>query len=132
MSIQTQKTMLAQYAKDNGLENFRYFVDDGVSGTTFERSGFKQITSEIEAGKVDTVIVKDLSRLGREYLQMGYYCCWSDRTFGFGRVGINPLVRRVIRRTTNADHSALSVNVLPLQAEHFASAEARVQYHCEE
>lgn len=42
MSIQTQKTMLAQYAKDNGFENVQYFVDDGVSGTTFERSGFKK------------------------------------------------------------------------------------------
>lgn len=73
MSIQTQKTMLAQYAKDNGFENIQYFVDDGVSGTTFERSGFKQMISEIEAGKVGTVIVKDLSRLGREYLQTGYY-----------------------------------------------------------
>ncbi len=73
MSIQTQKAMLAQYAKDSGLENVRYFVDDGVSGTTFERSGFKQMISEIEAGRIGTVIVKDLSRLGREYLQTGYY-----------------------------------------------------------
>lgn len=73
MSIQTQKTMLAQYAKDNGFENVHYFVDDGVSGTTFDRDGFKQMISEIEAGKVGTVIVKDLSRLGREYLQTGYY-----------------------------------------------------------
>ena len=73
MSIQTQKTMLAQYAKDNGFENVQYFVDDGVSGTTFERNGFKKMISEIESGRVGTVIVKDLSRLGREYLQTGYY-----------------------------------------------------------
>ncbi len=73
MSIKIQKAMLAQYAKDSGLENVQYFVDDEVSGTTFERSGFKQMISEIEAGRIGTVIVKDLSRLGREYLQTGYY-----------------------------------------------------------
>lgn len=73
MSIQTQKAMLSQYAKDNGFTNCQHFVDDGVSGTTFDREGFKQMISEIEAGKVGAVIVKDLSRLGREYLQTGYY-----------------------------------------------------------
>lgn len=73
MSIQTQKKMLSQYAKDNGFTNCQYFVDDGVSGTTFDREGFKQMVREIEAGKVGTIIVKDLSRLGREYLQTGYY-----------------------------------------------------------
>lgn len=73
MSIQTQRIMLAQYANDNGLENIQYFVDDGINGTTFERSGFKKMISEIEARKVGAVIVKDLSRLSREYLQTGYY-----------------------------------------------------------
>ena len=73
MSIQTQKAMLKHYADENGLVNCQYFVDDGVSGTTFERKGFQSMIAEIENGKIGTVIVKDLSRLGREYLQTGYY-----------------------------------------------------------
>ncbi|MCD8239229.1 MAG: recombinase family protein [Clostridiales bacterium] len=73
MSIQTQKAMLKRYAEENGFINCEYFIDDGFSGTNFERPNFKKLISEIEAGRVETVIVKDLSRLGREYLQTGYY-----------------------------------------------------------
>ena len=73
MSIQTQKDMLKRYADENGHTNCMYFVDDGVSGTTFERQGFQSMIAEIENGNVGTIIVKDLSRLGREYLQTGYY-----------------------------------------------------------
>ena len=73
MSIQNQKAMLKQYAEENGHLNCKYFVDDGISGTTFERDGFQTMITEIENGNVGTVIVKDLSRLGREYLQTGYY-----------------------------------------------------------
>lgn len=73
MSIQNQKAMLKQYAEENGHLNCKYFVDDGISGTTFERDGFQNMITEIENGNVATVIVKDLSRLGREYLQTGYY-----------------------------------------------------------
>lgn len=73
MSIQNQKAMLEHYANENGHINCRFFIDDGVSGTTFERKGFQEMITEIENGNVATVIVKDLSRLGREYLQTGYY-----------------------------------------------------------
>ena len=73
MSIQNQKAMLQHYADENGHTNCRFFIDDGVSGTTFERKGFQEMIAEIENGNVGTVIVKDLSRLGREYLQTGYY-----------------------------------------------------------
>lgn len=73
VSIQTQKAMLKQYADENGLLNCKYFVDDGYSGTNYNRPDFQRLLSEIEDGKVGTVIVKDLSRLGREYLQTGYY-----------------------------------------------------------
>ncbi|MCD8239468.1 MAG: recombinase family protein [Clostridiales bacterium] len=72
-SIQTQKAMLKRYAEENGFTNCEYFIDDGWSGTNFERPSFKRMVSEIEAGRVEAVIVKDLSRLGREYLQTGYY-----------------------------------------------------------
>ena len=64
---------MLRYVQDNGFPNPQFYVDDGVSGTTFERDGFKAIMSDIEAGKVGIVITKDLSRLGRDYLKTGEY-----------------------------------------------------------
>lgn len=72
-SITNQKAILKKYADDNGFKNTAYYIDDGVSGTTFERDGFKAMMSDIEAGKISTVITKDLSRLGRDYLKTGEY-----------------------------------------------------------
>jgi len=72
-SITNQKIMLEDYAVENGFENIRHFTDDGVSGTTFERKGFRAMIDEIEAGNVATVICKDMSRIGRDYLQTGFY-----------------------------------------------------------
>ena len=72
-SITNQKAILKKYAEDNGFSNPVYYVDDGVSGTTFERDGFKAMMTDIEDGKVSTVITKDLSRLGRDYLKTGEY-----------------------------------------------------------
>lgn len=65
--------MLLRYTQDNGFPNPQFYVDDGVSGTTFDRDGFKAMMSDIEAGKVGIVITKDLSRLGRDYLKTGEY-----------------------------------------------------------
>ena len=72
-SITNQKAILKKYADDNSFGNTVYYVDDGVSGTTFEREGFKAMMADVEAGKVGTVITKDLSRLGRDYLKTGEY-----------------------------------------------------------
>ena len=72
-SITNQKAILKKYAEDNGFRNPVFYVDDGVSGTTFERDGFKSMMADVEAGKVGTVITKDLSRLGRDYLKTGEY-----------------------------------------------------------
>ena len=72
-SITNQKAILKKYADDNGFTNTVFYVDDGISGTTFDREGFKAMMSDIEAGKVSTVITKDLSRLGRDYLKTGEY-----------------------------------------------------------
>ena len=73
MSIQTQKAMLDLYAKEQGFTNCMYFVDDGFSGTNYNRPDFQRLLSMVEEGKVGVIIVKDLSRLGRDYLQTGYY-----------------------------------------------------------
>lgn len=72
-SIVNQKAMLKKYAEDHHFENTKFYVDDGYSGTNFNRPGFKAMLEDIEAGYVTTVIVKDMSRLGRNYLEVGYY-----------------------------------------------------------
>lgn len=72
-SIQTQKTLLTQYCSENHIPIAGYYCDDGWSGTNFERPQFRQMMDDIEDGKINTVIVKDLSRFGREYAQMGLY-----------------------------------------------------------
>ena len=72
-SITNQKIILEDYAAKNDFANIRHFTDDGVSGTTFERKGFRDMIDEIESGNVGTVICKDMSRIGRDYLQTGFY-----------------------------------------------------------
>ena len=72
-SIQHQRDLLEKFARDKGFENTLFLADDGYSGTNFERPSWKKIVEMIEAGEVSTLIVKDASRLGREYLQVGYY-----------------------------------------------------------
>jgi len=72
-SISNQKKLLAKHAKDFGYANIKYFVDDGISGTTFNRPGFQDMVSAIEQGYIEAVFVKDMSRIGRDYLQVGYY-----------------------------------------------------------
>lgn len=64
---------LEEFARQKGLRNIRHFSDDGYSGTNFNRPGFTALLEEIEAGRVETLVVKDLSRFGRNYLQVGYY-----------------------------------------------------------
>ena len=72
-SILHQRDLLESYAQAKGFENTLFLADDGYSGTNFERPSWKKIVEMIEAGEVSTLIVKDTSRLGREYLQVGYY-----------------------------------------------------------
>lgn len=72
-SIINQKNILKKYADDNGFKNTEFFVDDGYSGTNFNRPDWQRLNSCIDEGKIGTVIVKDMSRLGRDYLQVGMY-----------------------------------------------------------
>lgn len=69
--ITNQKQILADYARRNGYKNTQFFVDDGVSGTTFHRDGFQQMQKMVEDGLIGTIIVKNLSRFGREQIEMG-------------------------------------------------------------
>ena len=72
-SIINQKAILQKYADDNGFGNTMFFVDDGYSGTNFDRPDWEHLITLAEDGKIGTVIVKDMSRLGRDYLKVGYY-----------------------------------------------------------
>ena len=72
-SIQNQKKILLNYAKENGYTNYQFFVDDGYSGTTFDRPDFQRMIEGIKAGIIKRVIIKDMSRFGRDYLQVGIY-----------------------------------------------------------
>ncbi|MCR5237383.1 MAG: recombinase family protein [Lachnospiraceae bacterium] len=89
-SITNQKKMLEKYAADNGFENCRFYVDDGYSGISFDnRPAFKEMYAEIEKGNVGTVITKDLSRFGRNYLLVGQYLQILFPEFGVRYIAIN-------------------------------------------
>ena len=72
-SIVNQKNMLEMFAQDNGMKNLVFFVDDGISGTTFKRPAFEQAIELVNQGRVKNFIVKDLSRFGRDYLKVGMF-----------------------------------------------------------
>ena len=70
-SISNQREMLLRHAKDFGYKNTRIFIDDGVSGTTFDREGWQSLIAEVDEGNVEAIIAKDMSRIGRDYLRVG-------------------------------------------------------------
>lgn len=88
-SITNQRLMLEKYARDNGFDNVLFLADDGYTGTNFERPSWKQIEDMIKRGEVETLIVKDLSRLGRDYLQVGYYLELYFPNMGVRFIAIN-------------------------------------------
>ena len=88
-SILNQKKYLEEYARQKGMRNIRHFCDDGYSGINFNRPGFAALLEEIEAGRVENLLVKDLSRLGRNYLQVGYYTEILFPKKGFRFIAVN-------------------------------------------
>lgn len=110
-SIQNQKKYLEEYARQKGLRNIRHFYDDGYSGTNFNRPGFAALLEEIEAGHVEVLIVKDLSRFGRNYLQVGYYT-----EILFPKKGV-----RFIAVNNNVDSATPQDNSVSWQQKHSAS-----------
>ena len=73
VSIETQRTILQQYAKEQELHVVGEYIDDGWSGTTFERPNFKRMMADVDAGRVNCIVTKDLSRFGRDHIMVGYY-----------------------------------------------------------
>jgi len=88
-SIQNQRMMLEKYAADNGFENTLFLSDDGYSGTNFNRPAWNELMKLVENGEVSTIIVKDMSRLGREYLQVGQYTELVFPSYGIRFIAIN-------------------------------------------
>ena len=89
LSIENQKAMLLQYAREHHFPNPTFFVDDGVSGVTYDRPGFQAMLAEIEAGRVSVAIAKDLSRLGRNSALTGLYTNFTFPQNGVRFIAIN-------------------------------------------
>ena len=91
-SIANQKKLLAKYAKEHGFTNTKFYVDDGYTGTNFNRPGFQQMLEDMEMGYISTVIVKDSSRFGRNYLEVGQYtdCYFPEHNIRF--IAINDCI----------------------------------------
>jgi len=88
-SIVMQKKILEDFADRNGFKNIVHFTDDGWSGTRFDRPSFMKMIEEVEAGNVGAVIIKDMSRLGRDYLQVGMYSEVLFREKGVRFIAVN-------------------------------------------
>ena len=88
-SIVNQKKLLSKYAKDHHFPNPKFYVDDGYTGTNFNCPGFQEMIEDIEAGYVTTVIVKDLSRLGRDYIEAGKYTDFIFPSLGCRFIALN-------------------------------------------
>ena len=91
-SVANQRRLLSQKAKEMGLDNTRFYVDDGYTGTNFNRPGFQSMLDDIDMGYISTVMVKDLSRLGRDYVSVGYYTdqYFPERNIRF--IAVNDMV----------------------------------------
>lgn len=87
-SVINQKKYLEGYAADHGYDNIVHYTDDGWSGGNFERPAWKRLITDIEAGKVALVLTKDMSRIGRDYLQTGFYTEVLFRKFGVRFIAI--------------------------------------------
>ena len=95
-SIVHQKEILAKYAKEHGFTNIEFYVDDGFSGTNFNRPDFQRMMADAEEGKISTVIVKDMSRFGRDYIMVGL-CLHKDCLLPFTFTIKNAIIFALLR-----------------------------------
>lgn len=103
-SIDNQRTILRKYAEERGFEIHDEYVDDGVSGTTFQRPGVQRLLDDAKTGIINTIIVKDLSRFGRNYIEVGQYVDYVFPTFGIRFIAIQDNVD-----TENRDSGAMEM-----------------------
>ena len=107
LSIENQKTILLEYAKKNHFPNPVFFVDDGYSGTNYDRPGFQSMLVEIEAGRVGIVITKDLSRLGRNSALTGLYTNFTFPQYGVRYIAINDNYDTIDPNSVNNDFAGI-------------------------
>ena len=88
-SISTQKLILSKYATEHGFAQTRFYIDDGYTGANFDRPGFKRLIADAEAGQIGTVICKDMSRFGRDYLNVGLYTEMRFPELGIRFIAVN-------------------------------------------
>ncbi len=89
ISIENQREMLTEYVRDQGWNLAGVYTDDGISGTTFDRPGLNQMLEDVRQGKVNLVIVKDLSRFGRDYIEVGKYMDIIFPAYGCRFIALN-------------------------------------------
>ena len=107
LSIENQKDMLLRYAREHRFPNPMFFVDDGVSGVTYDRPGFQAMLAEIEAGKVAVCITKDLSRLGRNSALTGLYTNFTFPQYGVRYIAINDNFDTIDPNSTDNDFAGI-------------------------
>lgn len=140
-SIQNQKLLLEKYAAEKGFTNTLFLYDDGYSGTNFNRPGWQQVMELMENGQVETLIVKDMSRLGREYLQVGQYTELIFPSYGVRFIAVNDGVDSLCESTNDftpfrnlmnefyaKDCSKKGRSVVRLKAETGARVSSRPRY----
>ena len=104
LSIENQRQMLRRYAQENGFEIYDEYIDDGISGTTFQRPEVQRLLDDAKTGVINTIIVKDLSRFGRNYIEVGQYIDYVFPTFGIRFIAIQDNVD-----TANRDSGAMEM-----------------------
>ena len=127
-SIVNQKAILSKYAKENHFSNTLFFVDDGYSGTNFNRPSWGELLERIENGEVSTLIVKDMSRLGRDYLKVGFYTEVLFAEKGVRFIAINNGIDSANQRTAGHGRPAHRPRPVPVQwwkCTHVLPAETR-------
>ena len=107
LSIENQKDMLLRFARDNHFPNPTFFVDDGVSGVTYDRPGFQAMLAEIEAGRVAVCVSKDLSRLGRNSALTGLYTNFTFPQYGVRYIAINDNFDTIDPNSTDNDFAGI-------------------------
>ena len=126
VSIAHQKAYLRKYADEHGFANCHDYTDDGYSGGTFDRPAWNQMVADIEAGKVGTVIVKDMSRVGRDHLQTGFY---TEIYFARNSVRFIAIDSRVDNQRSDSNEFAPILNVFNEMYLHDQSRKVRIGFH---
>ena len=102
VSIDNQRTILRKYAEEHGFEIHDEYIDDGVSGTTFQRPEVQRLLDDAKTGVINTIIVKDLSRFGRNYIEVGQYVDYVFPAFGIRFIAIPPFFISLIQKSSFA------------------------------